>query len=271
MYDPIVHRNGLALAGAAVLIVTSIGAAHAHSSVDEVLGDIQSRERYLEAVDRTPPPFALWDAEGRRVALADFTGKVVVLNFIYARCREFCPLQSALLAKVQGMLREANLVEGVQFVSIATDAEEADATAGLMRGYATLHGLDPANWMFLYRGAEPADTTVRLAERYGLKFTQGPDGDQMHGVVTHVIDREGRMRARFHGLRFAPENLLFFVAALMNDAPGHADAAEVEQEPAASSASAFTNGLWLAVALVVAGLVATLLVARMRHRRRAQS
>ena len=39
----------------------------------------------------------------------------------------------------------------------------------------------------------------------------------MHGVVTHVIDREGHLRARFHGLKFQPVNLVLLVNALVND------------------------------------------------------
>jgi len=39
---------------------------------------------------------------------------------------------------------------------------------------------------------------------------------QMHGIVTHVIDQDGRMRARFHGLKFAPISLVTLVNALTN-------------------------------------------------------
>ncbi len=41
----------------------------------------------------------------------------------------------------------------------------------------------------------------------------------MHGVVTHVIDKNGRLRARFHGLKFETTNALVFINALTND--GH--------------------------------------------------
>ncbi|WP_348984120.1 hypothetical protein [Mesorhizobium mediterraneum] len=40
---------------------------------------------------------------------------------------------------------------------------------------------------------------------------------QAHGIVTHVIDKEGRWRANFHGLDFAPINLVTFVNALTNN------------------------------------------------------
>jgi protein SCO1 len=37
------------------------------------------------------------------------------------------------------------------------------------------------------------------------------DGYQIHGVVTHVIDREGQWQANFHGLKFEPTNLVVYV------------------------------------------------------------
>lgn len=60
----------------------------------------------------------------------------------------------------------------------------------------------------------PEDTTRKIAVAYGLKFTEGEDGMQMHGIVTHVIDQDGRLRARFHGLKFEPVNLVVFINAL---------------------------------------------------------
>jgi protein SCO1 len=42
----------------------------------------------------------------------------------------------------------------------------------------------------------------------------------MHGVVTRVIDRAGRWRANFHGLRFEPVNLVLYINGLTHgDAP----------------------------------------------------
>jgi protein SCO1 len=83
--------------------------------------------------------------------------------------------------------------------------------------YGEAHGLDPANWVFLTSAPDaPEDSTLKIAESYGLKFTDDGHGVQMHGIVTHVIDQDGRLRARFHGLKFEPVNLVVFVNALTN-------------------------------------------------------
>ena len=70
---------------------------------------------------------------------------------------------------------------------------------------------------------QPEDTTRKLAERFGHTFSKTEDVYQVHGVVTHVIDREGRWQANFHGLKFDPTSLVLFVNALtkVNTPHGH--------------------------------------------------
>ena len=87
----------------------------------------------------------------------------------------------------------------------------------MLRSYGAAHGLDPYNWIFLTAGpGQPEDATRRLAEAYDMKFDPLADGQQMHGVATHVIDRGGRFAAKFHGLRFEPVNLVLYVNGLTN-------------------------------------------------------
>ncbi len=56
-----------------------------------------------------------------------------------------------------------------------------------------------------------------MAERYGLRFTLGKEGYQLHGVVTHLIDKSGNLRARYHGLKFNRTNIIVHINALTND------------------------------------------------------
>jgi protein SCO1 len=93
--------------------------------------------------------------------------------------------------------------------------------------YGEAHGLDLANWSFLTSGPDrPEDTTRKLAEAYGHGFTVTPDEYQIHSVVTHVIDRNGRWVANFHGLKFDPTSLVVFINALANEIAAHGEADE---------------------------------------------
>jgi protein SCO1/2 len=191
--------------------------AAAHS-LQDLESDLHAQERYAQFVNAKAPDFQLVDLAGKSVRLSDLKGEVVVQNFVYARCKDVCPLHMALIARLQSMVNAAGMQEQVRFITIATDTEDAKATREVMATYGGAYGLDTRNWQFLYRAdQEPADTTLQLAEAYGLKFTPAGEGMQMHGLVTHVIDQTGRLRARFHGLKFEPVHLVSYVNALVND------------------------------------------------------
>jgi protein SCO1/2 len=207
--------RSIAAASVTVAIVAAPAAAAAHS-LDSLEQQIFEREQYFQIKDLPAPGFMLQDADGKVVRLSDFAGKVVILHFIYASCPDICPLHAEKLAEVQEMIAITPMRDQVEFVTVTTDPKRD--TPEVMHEYGPLHGLDAANWMFLTSDAnEPEDQTRRLAEQYGLKFTETGDGLQMHGTVTMVIDREGRWRASFHGLEFNPTNLVVYVNALVND------------------------------------------------------
>jgi protein SCO1/2 len=190
------------------------GAALSHS-LEEVDRQLRDEETYFQPMDTQAPDFTLQDADGGVVRFADRRGKVVVLNFIYTNCPDVCPLHSERIAQLQSMINLTPMKTMVEFVTITTDPKHDSGQ--VLRDYGKAHGLDPANWVFLTAAPDqPEDTTRRIAEAYGLQFTPSEGGVQMHGIVTHVIDQDGRMRARFHGLKFEPVNLVMFVNALTN-------------------------------------------------------
>lgn len=201
----------------------SDAAAHSLDDVEAMMGQ---KERYFQRIDKPAPDFTLRDADGHTVRLADFRGKVLVLHFIYTHCPDVCPLHAERIAQIQSMVKEAHMQDRVEFITITTDPSRD--TPDVMREYGKAHGLDPANWLFLTTTSdESEDATRRLAEEFGHKFTKDTEGYQMHGIVTHVIDREGRWRANFHGLKFDPANMVVFVNALVNDV--HPEPAEQEE------------------------------------------
>jgi protein SCO1/2 len=189
--------------------------ADAHSLKD-LEAQLFKREKYVEFVNRPAPEFELRDAEGRTVRLADFRRKkVVVLWFIYASCPDVCPLQSDLLAEVQKKVNIGPMRDLVQFIAISTDPARDDPE--ILRAYGPAHGLDGYNWVFLTSGTDKPKATRELADRYGLKFTRTEKDMFMHGTVTHIVDFEGKLRARFHGLKWDQINMVVYINALTND------------------------------------------------------
>jgi len=202
------------MAASLALLAVSASTVAAHS-LDDLEAQLGDRENYFQPIGKEAPDFALEDAEARAVVLEDFHSKVVVLHFVYASCPDVCPLHAERIAEIQAMVNRTPMRELVQFVTITTDP--ANDTPDVLREYGPAHGLDPVNWMFLTSGPDRSeDTTRNLAERFGHKFTQTEDGYQIHGVVTHIIDREGRWQANFHGLKFEPTNVVVYINALAN-------------------------------------------------------
>lgn len=190
-------------------------AALAHS-LEELQDELFKGEKYYQKLDKPAPDFTLSDADGKVFRLADFRGKVVVLHFIYASCPDVCPLHADRIAEIQKMINQTPMKERVQFISISTDPEHD--TSEILRGFGPAHGLDDVNWVFLTAlPDQPKDITRELVETYGHKFMRTESGQMAHGVVTHVIDKEGRLRGNFHGLEFANVNLVMLVNALTND------------------------------------------------------
>jgi protein SCO1/2 len=190
-------------------------AALAHS-VEELESMLGNREKYFQPLDKEAPGFTLRTADGETVGLADLRGKVVVLHFIYAGCPDICPLHAERIAEIQAIVNQTPMKEAVQFVSITTDP--LNDTDKVLRAYGPAHGLDSVNWSFLTTAPDQAeDVTRELAQAYGHRFDKADDGYQVHSVVTHVIDKEGRWRGNFHGLRFQPTSLVLFINALVND------------------------------------------------------
>ncbi|MFQ5757856.1 MAG: SCO family protein [Acidiferrobacterales bacterium] len=245
-------------------LLTGVAAPAIAHSLKYVEDQLQEEERYAQLTNKEAPKFVLEDADGRKISLDAFKDKVVVLNFIYARCKEACPLHSAWIAHIQQQVNQTPMRDQVQFVSIATDTEDAKTTAGFMRSHAGKYELDPLNWVFLFRGGGPPDTTIRLAERYGLKFMPTGDGEQIHAVVTHVIDQNGMLRARYHGLKFNPTNLIVHLAALLQGDHEHSakSGASARVGRAESFGWSMFGGLsWFEIASGLAGFSLMMLAA----------
>ena len=207
------HRLGGVMAlGLSLALLATPAAAHSLKGLEDALF---KRERYVEIVNRPAPDFTLEDADGRPVRLANFKGRVVVLYFIYASCPDVCPLHSAAIAGIQRAINPTPMKDLIQFIAVTTDPVRD--TPAVMRSYGATHGLDDANWKFLTSSTDKPDATRKIAELYGLKFTPGDGGHLMHGVVTHLIDKSGNLRARYHGLKFNPTNMIVHINALTND------------------------------------------------------
>ena len=209
-------RSFLQLTSAFALGVSALTPVAAHS-LAELQAMLVRQERYFQPVDKAAPQFKLRDAHNRVVDLTDFRGKVIVLHFIRTSSEDEGSARHAQrIAELQSMINLSPMKARVEFISITTDPNKD--TPDVLRAYGRLHGLDHTNWVFLTTMAEQSEATTRkLAEQFEHKVASQDEAYQAQGFAMHVIDKDGRWRGNFLGLKFEPTNLVVFVNALVND------------------------------------------------------
>lgn len=115
-----------ALAAAAVLIGCASDPPPRRSDAARLMGELMSGRHPVGG------PFTLSDPAGRRVALADLRGKLLLVYFGFAACPDVCPTDLALIAQA---LREIGpSANEVQPVFITLDPERD--TPQVLREYA---------------------------------------------------------------------------------------------------------------------------------------
>jgi len=157
------------------------------------------------------PDFALTNQDGERVSLADSSGTVRAVTFIYATCKDTCPLLTAKMALLQRKLG-ADFGKRVRFVSITVEPEVD--TPAVLKAYAGKFDADPAGWSFLTGKSEEIQDVVR---KYGAFAKRVKPGDVDHLFLTSLVDRKGVLRVQYLGYRFDADEMLRDLRALLRE------------------------------------------------------
>jgi protein SCO1/2 len=148
------------------------------------------------------PNFTLTDQNRRHVVLSQFTGKVVVINFIYTSCAlpNFCFRNSNNFGVLQKRFQEKMSRELVLLtVTFDPQRDHPDVLAK----YAKTWKADPATWHFL-TGSVP--DIQHVSNLFGVDYY--PDEGLMdHSLHTAIIDRQGKLVANLEGNLFTAEQL----------------------------------------------------------------
>ena len=188
-------------AGAILAPVCDAGAAGRSSLVDP--GDEAAAFRYSQAaIGRQVGDYAFTNSLNRKVTLAEYRGKPLVVSLIYTGCADICPVVSETLADAVEIAREALGEDSFRVVTVGFDTR--NDTPERMRAFARSHGLNLANWQFL---STDGDTVDRLAEDIGFVFLPSPKGFD-HLSQTTVLDPEGRVYGQIYGATFETPHLV---------------------------------------------------------------
>lgn len=116
-----------------------------------------------------------------------YRGKVVMLYFGFARCRDVCPATLERLASAVAALGSAGRDVDTIFVSIDPSHDSAAVLHDYLRAFTDAHptGL---------RGDD--DATLALVKRYRVAYrpAAGTDDEPVHGAAVYLFDRDGHVR-----------------------------------------------------------------------------
>jgi protein SCO1 len=145
-------------------------------------------------VGQTVPDFTLTDQSRARVALSQFRGKVVALNFIYTSCvlPQFC---YRLANHFNVVRRRFSSRMGHDLLLLTVTFDPARDTPERLAEYARQWNADRSVWRFLTGSVEEVGRVCRL---FGVDAF--PDeGLISHSTRTVIIDRRGALAASIDG------------------------------------------------------------------------
>jgi protein SCO1 len=139
------------------------------------------------------PPFRLRDQDGRRVSMADYRGRTVVMAFVYSTCEDTCPGQ---VQSIRGALDRLGHDLPVLLVSVdpANDTQ-ARAKRFLLEQHVT-------GRMRFVLGSERELSPVWKG--YGIAPQRGTLD---HSAYVVVVDGKGLQRIGFPHSQLTPEDL----------------------------------------------------------------
>jgi protein SCO1 len=191
--------------GARLMLLAVLGACVTDASAHEAKGNAR-----LPVVGPAPE-FALTTQSGERLSLTDLRGKVLAVTFIYATCKDTCPVLTAKMATLQRRLG-ADFGPRVRFVSVTVEPEVD--TPAVLTAYAKQFDADPAGWSFVTgTGAEVGD----VVRRYGAFAKRVKPGEVDHLFLTSLVDRRGMLRVQYLGYRFDPDEMLRDLRSLLRE------------------------------------------------------
>jgi protein SCO1 len=206
-----------AFAACAALCFLAPGAAAAHETPESGAPDYDKALAASQAaVGRQLGEFELLDPNHRRIALADYRGKPLVVSFVYTACSQACPVTTQALAKTVKAARGALGPNRFNVLTIGFDQPSDSPEA--MGAFARQSGIRDPGWSFL---SADAATMRAITRAFGFTWYATPKGFD-HISQVSIVDGGGRVYRQLYGEAFEPRVLVEPLRQLLS---GQADKA----------------------------------------------
>lgn len=206
-------RGAFAVCGALCLLATGAAAQAPEPGApdyDQALAASQV------AVGRQIGEYALLDQNRRRIVLADYRGKPLVVSFVYTACSQACPVATQFLAKTVKEARAALGPDKFRIVSIGFNQPFDSPEA--MGAFARQNGIRDPGWEFL---SADAATIQAITLAFGFTRYATPKGFDHISQVT-IVDGGGSVYRQVYGDTFEARMLVEPLKQLLS---GQADQA----------------------------------------------
>ena len=193
--------------------VKKVGSAPLEKSPDDVPMPSASAGFELLREGQPVPTASFVDQDGKKRTFADFSGKAVVLTFIYTRCPmpTFCPLMDRNFVALQDRIK-ADPALNVHLVTMTFDP--ATDTPQVLKEHAKKLNYDPRIWTFLTGDRDEID---RFASRFGVSIARATTDqrDITHNLRTAIIDRTGNLVKVYTGNEWTPPDVMADIKVLV--------------------------------------------------------
>ena len=139
------------------------------------------------------PNIYLLDTKGNYFLIQDYSEKIVLVDFIFTKCRSVCPIITQNFKKLHTRLKRSLMAKNVVLLTISFDPDSD--TPPVLARYSKAVGADTHDWIFAT--VENKLQLQVLLDTFGIVVIPSPDGQFEHNAAIHLVDRSGRLAKIF--------------------------------------------------------------------------
>jgi len=163
------------------------------------------------------PDFSFVNQDGKKIYIAQFRGKPLLLTFIYTRCPfpDFCLLMSRNFSEILKQLhQQPNTFNNTQLLSISIDPEYDTPAVLKQYGERYAGSLDPGFQHWQFASGSPRQVK-QAADFFGLSY-DNKSGQIVHSLSTVLIGQDGKVEKVYLGNDWKPADVAAAYAAAMH-------------------------------------------------------
>mgnify|MGYP002639113325 CR=1 FL=1 len=146
-----------------------------------------------------------------------YTGKIVVMGFIFTNCPDICPLTTNNMRIIQEKAKGDELSD-LEFVALSFDPETDSPY--VLTNYIRIRNLDTSNWTFLTGDKNIIKSLLKEAQVFAMPSDSSTTSSgKKHYYYIHtdrisLIDTEGRIRKNYSGSNINTDEIIHDIKLL---------------------------------------------------------